>query len=156
MYFIYRAPTCTSTSRNGDSVKKRALRSNTGFLKTRIWTKKSWRIKKCEVWNEKTVILSLSSSFKKSRKFCNFFRFDLNFCNCYKVQRKLWRKPTKKIDSRFFTTTLWDSFIKDQFISSFSLFSLALNLWVSIPKPDQSLCFPLNTPKYTSSKNKFS
>ena len=34
-----RAPTCTSTSRNGDSEKKRALRSNIGSSRTKIWTK---------------------------------------------------------------------------------------------------------------------
>ena len=37
--FHYRALTCTSTSRNGDSEKKRALRSNIGSSRTKIWTK---------------------------------------------------------------------------------------------------------------------
>ena len=43
--FHYRALTCTSTSRNGDSEKKRALRSNIGSSRTKIWTKiKMWSV----------------------------------------------------------------------------------------------------------------
>lgn len=60
-----RALTCTSTSRNGDSEKKRALRSNIGSSRTKIWTKiKMWSVTK----NSDTLSGSLNIRLQDYKK----------------------------------------------------------------------------------------
>lgn len=139
---IFRALMCTSTSRNGDSEKKRALRSNIGSSRTKIWTKiKMWSVTK----NSDTLSGSLNIRLQDYKKNSTWTWLGyLNWTTAASANFFEKRCPSSKRQAFFFK--LWDSFIKDQFISSFSPHSLLF--WVLQYQPRSpsfpywsSLCF---------------